>query len=125
MANKKREPNIIGSLTWEVRETENSIGLPIGTEVVDDKTGAMKFEFRCKFQEDIYHLMQEPWRPKICWWSECGKYFIADKRAQKYCSTKCCGERKREQALDRYHRVEKARRQKSKSPRTRAHRKKS
>lgn len=115
----------LGGVTWIDKQTETSSGLPIGTLVVDDKKDTIEFEFGSKFQEDIYHLMQEPWRPKVCPW--CRKYFIADKRAQKYCSPQCCGKRKAGHSLDYYRRIAKSRprKQNSKAPQTRAHRKKS
>ena len=42
--------------------------------------------------------MQSRWRAKIC--PECGKYFVATKTAQSYCSARCYEEMKRKRALD-------------------------
>jgi hypothetical protein len=115
----------IGSLTWIDKKTETSSGLPLGTPVVSTNRGTINWEFGCQFQTAIYHLMQERWRAKICSWSGCRKYFVADKGARKYCSEKCCWERKLEQARDYQRRSRKARKQNSKAPQTRARRQKS
>jgi hypothetical protein len=115
----------IGPLTWIDKETETSSGLPLGTPVVNGNRGTITWEFGCQFQRAIYYLMQERWRAKICSWSQCRKYFVADKVVRKYCSEECYRKRKQEHALDYYYRVAKARRQESKAPQTRARRKKS
>ena len=125
---RTRNPDLtttIGPFTDKGKETETFWGLPTGTTIVDGKTRTIKFEIGCQFQRAIYHLMQERWRAKICSWSECRKYFAADKGARKYCSEECYWERKLQQARDYQRRIRKAGKQNSKAPQTRAHRKKS
>ena len=114
----------IGPFTDKGKETETFWGLPTGSPVVDRKTRTINWEIGCQFQRAVYYLMQERWRPKICSWSGCGKYFIAEKRkrAQKYCSTKCYGEQKAKKSLEHYHSVGKFKRQESKARKTKAHR---
>jgi hypothetical protein len=109
-------------LTYMDPQTATSYGLPIGAPVVDGKTGAINWHFNCHFQRDVYHLMQERWRAKVC--PQCRKYFVADKVARRYCSTDCYGERKRKESLYRYHRIEKERRQ-SRATQTRVRKRKS
>jgi hypothetical protein len=50
------------------------------------------------FQKAVYQLFMESWRAKVC--SRCSRYFIAQKPAQIYCSTKCSGEIKRARSLE-------------------------
>jgi hypothetical protein len=50
------------------------------------------------FQKAVYQLFMESWRAKVC--SRCSKYFIAQKPAQIYCSTKCSGGVKRARSLE-------------------------
>jgi hypothetical protein len=73
-------------------------GLPPGRPIVDGISGAITWEFGCKFQQAVYELMQQRWRAMVC--PECGKYFLADKTRQIYCSSNCFGNRKRKQSLD-------------------------
>lgn len=75
---------------------------PRGRPVIDGSTGAITWSFGCTFQNTLYDLMQDRWRAMIC--PQCHKYFIADKTAQKFCSTKCTGENKREKQIAYYHR---------------------
>ena len=49
------------------------------------------------FQKAFYLLFRERWRAKIC--AQCSRYFIADKPAQRYCSTTCYGTARSKQAL--------------------------
>ena len=76
--------------------------LPQGRPVIDGLTGAITWSFSSRFQSTIYELMQDRWRAMIC--PQCHKYFSADKTAQKFCSTKCSDERKREKQIAYYHR---------------------
>jgi hypothetical protein len=109
-----------GIITWKQRET--NCGLPIGTPTVDVDTSTIVWKFDCQFQSGIYYLMQERWRARVC--PQCRKYFVADKVARRYCSTDCYEERKRKESLDRYHRIEKERRQ-SRATQTRFRKRKS
>jgi len=72
-------------------------GLPSGRPIVNGITGAIEWGFGCIFQQSIYDLMQQRWRAMVC--PECGKFFLADKSHQKFCSTACFGEVKRKRAL--------------------------
>lgn len=46
------------------------------------------------FQNGVYQLLSESWRARVC--RRCGKYFIADKAAQVFCSTLCSNQNKLE-----------------------------
>jgi len=66
--------------------------LPEGEPVVDGISGEILWKFGSEFQQSLYELMRVRWRAMIC--LQCGRYFIADKTAQKYCSTNCSDEAK-------------------------------
>jgi hypothetical protein len=55
-----------------------------------------KFEYvgSNDFQKAVYQLLSESWRARVC--RRCGKYFIADKAAQVFCSTSCSNQNKLE-----------------------------
>lgn len=40
-----------------------------------------------RFQDALWRLFQASWRAKVC--PQCGSYFVADRTAQRYCSTDC------------------------------------
>jgi hypothetical protein len=105
------------------KDRETFGGLPAGKPVLDGNTGIISWEFGCEFQHAVYDLMQDRWRAMVC--PECGKYFVAEKTAQKYCSPECWGKRKKEQALAYYNRKGKLARQKAKTLRAKSHRRKS
>lgn len=46
------------------------------------------------FQRAVYLLLRESWRARVC--RRCGRYFIADKAAQMFCSTPCSNRSKLE-----------------------------
>lgn len=104
----------------ERRETFG--GLPVGRLAVDGD-GIISWEFGCQFQRAVYDLMQDRWRAMVC--PNCGKYFVADKTAQKYCSPECYLEKKGMQALDYYNRKVKGAKQKAKALRAKSQRRKS
>jgi hypothetical protein len=85
-------------------------GLPPGRPIVDGISGAITWDFGCTFQQAVYELMQQRWRAMVC--QECGKYFLADKTRQIYCSSNCFGNRKRKQSLDYWNRKGRAERDK-------------
>jgi hypothetical protein len=93
-------PHIPGQSGNEDEQTTVA-GLPPGKPVVNGITGAIDWEFGCAFQQSVYELMQQRWRTMVC--PECGKFFLADKPNQKFCSTACFGEVKRKRALGYYH----------------------
>jgi hypothetical protein len=76
---------------------EISIGI---RPVVDPVWGLACFSYGPvnDFQKAVYQLFLENWRAKVC--SRCSKYFIAQKAAQIYCSTKCSGGVKRARSLE-------------------------
>lgn len=120
---EKPRQHTIGPFTYIDKQRATDYCLPMGRPRVDGNTSTINWEFGCQFQTAIYYLVQERWRAKVC--PQCRKYFVADKAAQKYCSTKCCGERKQKVSLDYYNRIGKDRRQESKATQTRAPRRKS
>jgi hypothetical protein len=77
-------------------------GLPSGKPLVNGVTGEITWEFGCTLQQSVYELMQQRWRAMVC--PECGKFFLADKTRQVYCSSACFGEMKRKRALDYWNR---------------------
>jgi hypothetical protein len=87
--------------------------LPSGRPMVDPSTCTIRWEFGCQFQRALYALMESLWLAKIC--PQCGKYFIAGKTAQKFCSTRCSGDKKASASLDYYHRHGKHLREKQKN----------
>lgn len=102
-------PYIPGQPSGEDQQTTYA-GLPPGRPIVDGVTGAITWKFGCTLQQSVYELMQQRWRAMVC--PECGKFFLADKTRQIYCSSTCFGEMKRKQALDYYHRKGRAERDK-------------
>lgn len=76
--------------------------LPPGQPIVDPGTHTIRWEFGCQFQRAVYALMENFWLAKVC--PQCGKYFIAGKTAQKFCSLRCFGDKKTSASLDFYHR---------------------
>jgi hypothetical protein len=76
--------------------------LPPGKPMVDPLTLRIRWQFGCQFQRALYALMESLWLAKVC--PQCGKYFIAGKTAQKFCTSRCSGERKSSASLDYYHR---------------------
>jgi len=79
-----------------------------GKPIVDGITGEILWEFPSEFQQAIYELNKNRRRRKTC--PQCGRYFIADKPAQAYCSTGCAGDSKKATALEYYNREGRARR---------------
>ena len=71
--------------------------LPPGKPIVDGRTGEIIWEFPSEFQQALYELMKNRRRARTC--RQCGRYFIADKTAQAFCSTGCAGDAKRATAL--------------------------
>lgn len=76
--------------------------LPPGKPIVDGRTGEIKWEFPSEFQQALYELMKNRRKAKTC--PRCGRYFIAAKPAQAYCSTGCAGDAKRATALEYFNR---------------------
>jgi len=121
---EKPQPFTINGITSEIRqkETETIAGLPYGTPVVDGNSGIISWSFGSLFQRAVYDLMQDRWRAMVC--PNCGKYFVADKTAQRYCSPECFGEKKGMKALDYWNRIGRAARQ-AKALRAKSQRRKS
>ena len=71
--------------------TLHSIVLPLWGSI------DVRFFARGDFEAALWALFRESWRARRC--SQCQGYFIADKVAQKYCSTRCTGQAKRGQRL--------------------------
>lgn len=72
--------------------------------------GRLDFEYspRGDFEAALWALIGESWRARLC--GQCRRYFIADKPAQNYCSTRCYGEAKRGQKREWWRTVGRARR---------------
>jgi hypothetical protein len=63
-----------------------SIEAPPGIQP-DAATGTLKYEPANDFQAAVYILFRAIWKAKIC--PQCGRYFVAGKQAQLYCSVQC------------------------------------
>ena len=85
-----------------IADEHSTNGLPPGQPVVDGIACTIRWDFGCQFQRAVYELMQNPWLAKVC--PQCGKFFIAGKTAQKFCSSQCCGKKKASASLDFYYR---------------------
>jgi len=74
----------------------------LSSPVIQTSTG--RLEFDSQFQRLVYDLMRdrEKWRATLC--PVCGKFFVAEKTHQRYCSTKCFEEIQRKRALTNYFR---------------------
>ena len=121
------QPVTIMPMTFEIgqKETEERdtfSGLPYGTPVVDGNTGTITWSFGSLFQRALYDLMQDRWRAMVC--PNCGRYFVADKTAQRYCSSECYLEKKGMKALDYWNRIGRAARE-AKALRAKSQRRKS
>lgn len=97
-------------------------GLPRGSVEVDGITGEIRWVFSCQLQRGVYDLMRDRWRAMVC--PLCHKYFIADKTAQKFCSTKCTGEAKQKKSLEYYYRKGRSLRTEAKATRAKSKRRK-
>jgi hypothetical protein len=91
-------PGEIPSEAFEKRASAG--GMPPGHPEVDGISGEMRWEFGCQFQRSVHELMKHRWRAMIC--PMCGRCFVADKSAQKHCSTPCYADNKRKHARDRW-----------------------
>jgi len=109
--NKHATERGLPKATMKRTDRETFGGLPAGRPLVNGITGIITWEFGCQFQRTVYDLMRDRWRAKVCQLRNCGKYFIADKGARKYCSPECYAERKEEQSLEYYYSKGKAARQ--------------
>lgn len=105
-------------------QQETEAGLPKSRPKVNPATGEIGFEFGCDFQNLVYELLctGERWRAMVC--SQCGKYFVATKSAQKHCSPQCYLEFKRKRSLDYWNRKGKKIRHQKTAARRRKHGKK-
>ena len=102
-------PLYLPNLPNEIAETA---GLPQGEPVIDGITGKISWSFGCKFQQAVYELMQCRWKARVC--VECGRFFVASKTAQTFCSGKCSTMAKRKRSLEYWNRVGSAERDKRK-----------
>jgi hypothetical protein len=71
--------------------SSHSIVLPVWGSV------EVRFVARGDFEAALWTLFRESWRARTC--SQCKRYFIAEKPAQTYCSTRCYGDAKRGRRL--------------------------
>jgi hypothetical protein len=70
----------------------------VGAAVYPDwKAGEFRYDADSDFRRAVYVLFRNSWRAKLC--PHCDKYFIADKTAQRYCSSKCYAAIKRDYDL--------------------------
>ncbi len=94
-----RPPGLSDSpVNVDANPEETTHGLLSGKPTVNGVSGEIVWEFPSEFQQSVYELMKSRWRTKIC--PLCGRYFVAEKTAQAFCSDKCTGEVKRKRALD-------------------------
>lgn len=81
---------------------QHTNGLPRGEPLINGVSGEISWKFGCEFQQSIFELMRFRWKARIC--RQCGRYFVADKNAQAFCSTKCSGNAKGARSLNYWHR---------------------
>ena len=96
--------------------TQNVSGfaqLTQGVPQVDGLTGKILWKFEFQFQQSLYELMQCRWRAKVC--PDCGRYFVATRNAQAFCSAKCTETMKRKRALAYWNEKGKNRRARAKA----------
>jgi len=97
---------------WFRRPNKPSAGSAVSTlhSIVLPLWGSIDVRFfaRGDFEAALWALFRESWRARIC--GQCQRYFIADKAAQAYCSTRCYGEAKRGQRLAWWNKTGKIRR---------------
>jgi hypothetical protein len=77
--------------------------LPEGKPAVDGVSGEILWTFGSEFQQSLYELMRFRWRARIC--VQCGRYFVADKTAQTFCSPNCSDSAKRARSRDYWRRL--------------------
>jgi hypothetical protein len=82
-------------------EKQEMLGMLPGIPEVDGLRSEIRWKFHSEFQQAVYELMKHRWRAMVC--RICGKFFVADKSAQKHCSPECYGEAKRIDSLERWH----------------------
>ena len=75
----------------------------------DWRAGSFQYEADTDFRRAVYLLFKQSWRAKAC--LRCGRYFIADKPPQLYCSTKCYGQAKQDRDRDYWRNVGSERRE--------------
>jgi hypothetical protein len=96
------EPRVQPSLVPGKSLVERFDVFPQGKPIISGFTGELRWEIRwefgCLFQQALYELMLQPWRAKIC--PKCGRFFVALKSAQTFCSVSCSDDAKRERALN-------------------------
>lgn len=82
-----------------LRKTYPEVGVGI-RPVVSPVWGSGTFTYGPvnDFQRAVYQLFVENWRARVC--PKCSRYFIAQKAAQIYCSTKCGSGVKRQRSLE-------------------------
>jgi hypothetical protein len=76
-------------------------------------TGTFRYEPDTDFRRSVFELFRQSWRAKVC--PHCGKYFVANKTAQRYCLAKCYGSAKRERDLEFWRNVGSNRRKERKA----------
>jgi hypothetical protein len=88
---------------WTVLSSEHEGVYSAGGASVLPQWRSSKFEYvsSIDFQKAVYLLLSESWRAKVC--RRCGKYFIADKAAQIFCSTSCSNQSKHETGRRYWH----------------------
>lgn len=78
---------------WRSEYSQMGCELPLARGGLDWRTGRFLYEPECEFQAALYAIVLNSWKAKVC--SHCSRFFVADKPAQLYCSTRCAGEAKR------------------------------
>ena len=98
----QRHPLLLDFRALTDREETRGM-MPEGEPIVNGVSGEIVWHFRSEFQQTLFELMRIRWRAKIC--TQCGKYFVADKTAQTYCSTNCAEDSHRARQNDYWRRL--------------------
>ena len=72
---------------------------PISANIIPSwRSGIFIYRPLNAFQNALYLLFRESWRARVC--PSCERFFIADKAARMYCTSRCSGEARRRRDLD-------------------------
>ena len=67
--------------------------IPVPSISPNLQTGEIEYRPQTCFQQAMFALLKNGWRARVC--DDCDQFYVADKQAQRYCSTRCGKERKK------------------------------
>jgi hypothetical protein len=78
---------------WRRFEVSGPEPEPLPSIYPNLRTGEIHYRPATRFQEALDALLKNGWRARVC--EDCGNYYVADKPAQRFCSTGCGKDRKK------------------------------